>query len=281
MGKIGKIVSVWRYPVKGMRGEELEEGFASFAGFYGDRLYAFYSSKAPAGFPYHTAREQEDLLLYRPKFRSADPARKPPNLAEAEAMAPGITPMFADREALALDVVCPDGRSLPLESEEILDEVRQSRDDGADVSLVYSERALTDCRPVSIFNVATAEQLGEEIAAPLDIRRFRANLYIELDPSKGFAENELVGHTIKIGDKLVLSILEKDPRCKMIGLDPETGENDPRLLRHLTTAHGGKAGLLRGRSGRGRGSAGRWHRARLTARFAVGSRALAGPCITL
>lgn len=243
MAKIGKIVSVWRYPVKGMRGEKLDQGFAAFGGFYGDRLYAFRTQAAPPGFPYHTAREQEDLLLYQPKFRSPEAARKPPNLAEAEAMPPGATPVFADKEALAVDVVCPDGRSEPIDSPALLEDVKQSRDDGDDVTLVYSERPLTDCRPISLFNVTTAKQMGEEVGAPLDIRRFRANLYIKLEPNEPFVENNLVGHTIKIGDKLVLSVLERDPRCKMIGLDPDTGDNNPRVLQQLTRAHEGRAGL--------------------------------------
>ena len=42
MGVVGKVESLWRYPVKSMRGEELEEAiFVGFAGVYGDRLYAF------------------------------------------------------------------------------------------------------------------------------------------------------------------------------------------------------------------------------------------------
>ena len=38
MGLIGKVESLWRYPVKSMRGEELDEMFAGYAGVYGDRL---------------------------------------------------------------------------------------------------------------------------------------------------------------------------------------------------------------------------------------------------
>ncbi|HEX9726455.1 MAG TPA: MOSC N-terminal beta barrel domain-containing protein, partial [Vicinamibacteria bacterium] len=41
MSSIGKVQSLWRYPVKSMRGEELEEAFMGFSGFYGDRLFAF------------------------------------------------------------------------------------------------------------------------------------------------------------------------------------------------------------------------------------------------
>ncbi len=54
MSVVGRVESVWRYPVKSMRGEELPEIFAGFAGVYGDRLFAFKSTATPAGFPYLT-----------------------------------------------------------------------------------------------------------------------------------------------------------------------------------------------------------------------------------
>ena len=41
MSTIGKVESLWRYPVKSMRGEELEEAFAGYPGVYGDRVFAF------------------------------------------------------------------------------------------------------------------------------------------------------------------------------------------------------------------------------------------------
>ena len=37
MTTIGTVESLWRYPVKSMRGEELNEIFAGYAGVYGDR----------------------------------------------------------------------------------------------------------------------------------------------------------------------------------------------------------------------------------------------------
>ena len=47
MTTIGKIDSLWRYPVKSMRGEELDEAFLGFSGIYGDRLFAFTSPTSP------------------------------------------------------------------------------------------------------------------------------------------------------------------------------------------------------------------------------------------
>jgi uncharacterized protein YcbX len=47
MATIGTVESLWRYPVKSMRGEELVEMFAGYAGVYGERLFAFQSSASP------------------------------------------------------------------------------------------------------------------------------------------------------------------------------------------------------------------------------------------
>jgi uncharacterized protein len=38
MPTIGKVESLWRYPVKSMRGEEISRAFVGFAGVYGDPL---------------------------------------------------------------------------------------------------------------------------------------------------------------------------------------------------------------------------------------------------
>ena len=58
MTTIGTVESLWRYPVKSMRGEELNEIFAGYAGVYGDRLFAFESSANRRGFPFFTGRDQ-------------------------------------------------------------------------------------------------------------------------------------------------------------------------------------------------------------------------------
>ncbi|PYI59956.1 MAG: MOSC domain-containing protein, partial [Verrucomicrobia bacterium] len=113
MSVIGKVDSLWRYPVKSMRGEELEEIFAGFSGIYGDRLFAFRSSASPKGFPYFTAREQRRLLQYRPRFRYPDKAARPINLMEAESM--GANPVSADPSELIVDVETPDGRTLAVD----------------------------------------------------------------------------------------------------------------------------------------------------------------------
>ena len=241
MSIIGKVDSLWRYPVKSMRGEELDEAFAGFSGIYGDRLFAFRSSASPKGFPYLTAREQRRLLQYRPRFRNPDKAARPTNLTEAESM--GANPLSADFSELMIDVETPDGKTLAIENPVLIDAIRADIDEKHQLTLMRSERAMTDCRPVSIFSLQSARQLGEETGTPIDKRRFRANVYVDLASAQGFAENEFVGKSLRIGPKVVVTVLERDARCVMITLDPDTGEKSPAILKKVAQAHEGMAGV--------------------------------------
>src|SRR4029434_1623376 len=99
---VGKVDSLWRYPVKSMRGEELDEAFAGYSGIYGDRLFAFRSSANHKGFPYFTAAEERRLCQYRPRCRYPDKAARPINLVEAESR--NANPLVADLEELLVDI---------------------------------------------------------------------------------------------------------------------------------------------------------------------------------
>ena len=56
-----------------MRGEEMDELFAGYAGIYGDRLFAFESSANPKGFPFFTGRDQRQMIRYRAERRGVKP----------------------------------------------------------------------------------------------------------------------------------------------------------------------------------------------------------------
>ena len=243
MQTVGRVESVWRYPVKSMRGEELPLIFAGFPGVYGDRVYAFRSSAAPKGFPYLTAREQHQMLRCRVAFRHPERMMVPSNLAEAAALAPGSTPLYAETTDLAVDVTLPTGETLDVGDARLVEFLAEGKREGLQVSLLRSERALTDCRPVSLISIQTTRQLSEEVGMPLDKRRFRANVYLNLAPAAGFAENAWVGRTVRIGDKMEVAVTERDPRCKMITLDPDTGQPNPDVIRRVTADHDGMAGV--------------------------------------
>jgi hypothetical protein len=46
-----------------------------------------------------------------------------------------------------------------------------------------------------------------------------------------------------MGPKVVITILERDARCVMITLDPDTGEQTPAILKNVAQAHDGMAGV--------------------------------------
>jgi uncharacterized protein YcbX len=239
----GRVESVWRYPVKSMRGEQLDEAFVGFGGVYGDRVYAFRSSAAPKGFPYLTGREQQRMLLYQPVYRDPKQMAKPPNLAEAEAIGSGITPVYPDAAHILLDVQTPSGERVAIDDPRLAATLREGIREAHDLTLLRSDRAMTDCRPISLFSIQTARQLSQEVGADLDKRRFRANVYIDIRSQSAFEEDEFVGRTLRIGTKTVIAVVDRDARCKMITLNPDTAEANPEVMRCLARTHDGKAGV--------------------------------------
>lgn len=240
---IGNIDALWRYPVKSMRGQSIDQAFIGYAGIYGDRLFAFKTSAGPSFFPYLTGRDTQHMLLYTPLFRHPEKAEQPVNWAEAETLSVGITPVFSSPHELAMDVVTPNGEIYAIDDPALAEKLATSAGAGHTVSLTHSQRAMTDCRPLSLISLQTGQQLAKETGIDIDNRRFRANIYLDLNSDEGFGEDSLVGRHLKLGDKVVVTIVERDPRCAMITYDPDTGKATPKILRQVTQHHERNAGI--------------------------------------
>jgi MOSC domain-containing protein len=226
-----------------MRGEEMDEMFAGYAGVYGDRLFAFESSANPKGFPFFTGRDQRQMIRYRPRFRNPEKAARPVNLGEAEKLSPNLNPISADVFELMIDVETPDGNTFAVDDPALLDHLGARIAGNHELTLLRSHKAMTDCRPVSIFSVQTAKKLSEEAGVAVDKRSFRANIYLDLDSSDGFAEDKFVGRSLRIGSKVTVAVLQRDGRCMMITLDPDTAEKTPAILKAVAQSHEGMAGV--------------------------------------
>lgn len=75
--EVGRIVGLWRYPVKSMAAEALGRVDVCWHGLAGDRRWAFVRPGIPnSGFPWLTLREHPTLATYRPSF--VDPDRTDP-----------------------------------------------------------------------------------------------------------------------------------------------------------------------------------------------------------
>ena len=241
MSTVGTIESIWRYPVKSMKGEQLDEAFVAFAGLMGDRLYGVVKGHGNPGFPWHTAREQESLLRYQPRYKHHSATLKPEHLEAAQGMAPGIIPLYPVAEQFAVEVETPEGERYNLEDGTFLEHLKTVTNDQS-LSLKFTQRSQYDCRPLALFSLQLADILTRELETAIDKRRFRANLYVDWNEDKPY-EIELVGKRLKIGETLEINVLERDPRCKMITLDPDTAAANPQIIKHVSQAHEGFAGV--------------------------------------
>src|SRR5271163_2254003 len=229
MDIIGRIESLWRYPVKSMRGEQLSEAYVGFGGIYGDRRYAFLNSGAREDLPFLTAREKHEMLLHRALYRYPEHMVKPNRrLTGAH---------------VALDVETPSGEKLAVDDPRLIDRLRDGLRERHELTMVQSEVAITDSRPISLFSLQTARQLSREVDLELDKRRFRANIYVDLSSGEGFGEDGFVGRKLAIGSEVIVEVLKRNKRCKIITLDPDTSDANPEVMRRVAHDHGSCAGI--------------------------------------
>lgn len=223
--KLGTLQILRRYPFKSMAGEDLAEVFVSFAGLVGDRAYAFVDRNNHSNFPWMTARQSHEMLLFRPRFlASPNPADEHPSQAD-----------------FAAEVLTPEGETLH-PSDSSFTPYFEKRF-GRELQLRFSERAMQDACPVSLLGLPTVQALSEEAGIPLEHKRFRANFYIEWDNGKPYYEDELTGASLRIGEKFTFTVVQNNMRCAIITLDPETAQASPEVGKLVARNHGNCFGV--------------------------------------
>lgn len=212
---VGRVVGLWRYPVKSMGAEALPEADVGWHGLAGDRRWAFIRSGVPqSGFPWLTLRERDDLNHYRPSF--VEPARpdKSPTIVRTPS---GAVFDIAD-PALAAEL-CP-----------------------SEVRVIRQDRGIFDTFPLSLITTQTIDRLGEMVGAPLDVQRFRPNILVEGVTETPFAEDDWVGCILRIGG-MRMRVDKRDGRCVVITIDPVTRERNPAILRAVAADRQGCLGV--------------------------------------
>ncbi len=214
MQQVGTIRTIARYPVKSMRGEELESVELTFQGLPHDRRYAFVQAASRSPFPWLTARELPDLLRYVPALNG------------------GPRP--------AVMVTTPDGATVPVDGDELRRELEARS--GRPLVLMRDHRGNYDIAQVSLISLATTARIAEESGTPHDPWRFRANFYVDAGDA-AFIEDNWVGRILCVGETARIAITERDERCVMITLDPRTGAARPDVLRVVAQGHDNRAGV--------------------------------------
>lgn len=211
--QVGRVVGLWRYPVKSMGAEALAEVDVSWHGLAGDRRWAFIrNGVVHSGFPWLTLRERPDLSHYRPSFVDAARPDKSPTVVR--------TPLGAH-----FDVADP------ALGEELLP---------GGVQVIKQDRGVFDTFPLSLITTQTIAWLSKMVGAPLDIQRFRPNILVEADGDAPFSEDAWVGSILRLGG-LHMRVDKRDGRCIVITIDPVTTERNPAVLR---TVAGERQGCL-------------------------------------
>jgi uncharacterized protein YcbX len=116
---------------------------------------------------------------------------------------------------------------------------------GSGVDLMRLKHGIFDEATISVISLATIAGIGREAGLDLDRRRFRANIVIETERCEPFLEDGWVGRMLAFGDsdpRPAVSVTMCDTRCVMINLDPETGEQDPRIMQTVVRLNKNNAG---------------------------------------
>jgi uncharacterized protein len=212
---LGRVVGLWRYPVKSMAGEPLPEIEVSWHGFAGDRRWAFIrDGVTQSGFPWLTLRERGDMSHYLPSF--VDPA-KPDQSAVIVRTPAGVTYDVMD-PALAAELYPRGAR------------------------VIKQNRGIFDTFPLSLITTQTIAALGERVGARLDVQRFRPNILVEAANAAPFVEDSWVGCVLRVGG-MSLRVDKRDGRCAVITIDPLTTERNPAILRTVAHDRGGCLGV--------------------------------------
>jgi uncharacterized protein YcbX len=247
---VGSIVSLWRYPVKSMLGEELNAAEVAERGLLGDRAYALVDTADG-------------------KVASAKNPRKWPQLFDCRAVLADVP--RAGVKAPLVRITLPDGTIVNSEqsgldqifSKVFKREVKLSawpdvqtgtaeeywpdiegldhRDTVTDFGL--PEGTFFDCALVHLLTTTTLDRLRELYPqGRFEVRRFRPNIVVETSSGeRNFVEDAWIGQVLVLGDSVRLSVTGPCPRCVMTTLPQGDLPKDTGILR--TAAQHNKANV--------------------------------------
>lgn len=212
------LAHIWRHPIKGIGSEACQRvELTSEGAVEGDRAWALLNAAA------------EDIDAWQPRRNFLQVASGPRLAAvTAETTATGVTLTHPDRSALHLDPATG-GEALAAWIGDLWPAERPGP-----ARLVQAPRqGMTDVEfpSVSIGNLASLKALSEYAGKPIDMRRFRINLW--LDGLEPWAETDLLNGDIRLGDAH-LSPVEPIERCRAPDADPISGDRDVAMLKLLT-----------------------------------------------
>lgn len=254
---IGSLVSIWRYPVKSMMGEELNATEIQENGLLGDRTYALVDKSTgkviSAKYPrkWGTMFDCRAALVESPQPGQQMPAVKitlpdgtetisaesdhEQTLSSAFERAIGLETVFSKQPASSKQQASYDYDRPDLEE---ISQHGEVTEEAIPVGTFF------DAATVHLLTTASLDQLQAIApASRFETRRFRPNLVISPIKGDGFIENEWVGQTLAIGEAVRLQITDPCGRCVMTTLPQGELAPDLDVLRTAMKHNQGNVGV--------------------------------------
>lgn len=217
--EIGQIEALYRYPVKSMRGESLEDAALGWHGIEGDRRLALRRLSERGGFPWLTAGKLPELIHFTPQRKEGG-------------------------DGIPTHVRTPEGEELPVFGDALAAEV--GRRYGAPVEMMQLRDGIFDDASISVIASETIREIGRLAATTLDVRRFRPNIFVRSTRGVPFEEDEWVGGVLTFGDAAdapAVTVTTRDLRCVMVNFDPDGGSATPEVMKAVVRANENHAGV--------------------------------------
>jgi uncharacterized protein len=247
----GMVVSIWRYPVKSMLGEELNSSYVTERGLIGDRAYALIDQKTGKVASAKNPKKWGKLFDFRSVF--IDPPQVVENIPSVRITFPDGTHIFSDQNNIDYTlskVLDQDVRLMRASLERPSYEEYWPDIDG----LAQREKVTDETMPsqtffdlavIHLLTTSTINRLRELYPeGRFEVRRFRPNIVIEsASGEKDFIENLWMGKKIMIGEDIVLRVTGSCTRCVMTTLPQGDLPKDLGILRTIARYNKVNAGV--------------------------------------
>ena len=237
----GSVVSLWRYPVKSMMGEELNSTEVTLRGLVGDRQFAVVDAETGKVAGAKNPRKWGNFFDFRaahvepPEIGSELPAVRL-TLPDGTVMTsdePGLEQVLSDALGRGVTFASAPGNGAAsgATAEEYWPDMEglDHRDTVTDWEMPRG--TFFDLAVVHVLTTSTLDRLRELYPeGRFEARRFRPNVVVATD-EPGFVENGWIGKTVAIGDEVSLRITGPCPRCVMTTLSQADLPKDSGILR--------------------------------------------------
>ena len=238
--QIGSVGALWRYPIKSMRGESLDEVWLTERGITGDRVWAVRELERGG---IMSARTFPTLLQLRAHYEG-EPATNTAASIKIE-LPDGGTVLPDDPQTPAI-------LSNLLHRRVSLERVRSERLTPVELEAIMRGEAYPPHRDFFdeevLHLVATGTLAFMRNLRPgsdFDPRRFRANLYVDTgDEADGFVEDRWLEGVLEIGEQVRIVGMRPAIRCAMTTHPQSELPHDVNILRTAWQYHEAYVGVF-------------------------------------